>query len=93
MDNSLTDNMKFKPLNNNVLIKTIDVEQITASGLYIPDTAKGKPKKGTIVAKGSVSSLININDVVLFRENAGVEVKIDDINYLLMDEKELYGIL
>jgi chaperonin GroES len=93
MDNSLTDNMKFKPLNNNVLIKTIDVEQITASGLYIPDTAKGKPQKGTIVAKGNVSPLINVDDIVLFRENAGVDVKIDDVNYLLMDEKELYGIL
>ena len=85
MDNSLTDNMKFKPLNNNVLIKTIDVEQITASGLYIPDTAKGKPQKGTIVAKGNVSPLINVDDIVLFRENAGVDVKIDDVNFYIDD--------
>lgn len=85
--------MIFKPLNNNVLVKPVPVEQITASGLFIPDTVKGKPLKGEIISKGNVDVKINIGDIVLYEENAGTEITIEGNVYLIMDEKELYGIL
>jgi chaperonin GroES len=85
--------MNFKPLNNNILIKPLAVEQITASGIFIPDTAKGKSLKGEVKAIGNVDVRINVGDIVLFAENSGAEIKIDGDDYLIMDEKYLYGIL
>ena len=85
--------MNFIPLNKNILIKPLAVEQITASGIYIPDTAKGKSLKGEVIAKSNVDVRINIGDIVLFAENSGSEVRIDEETYLIMDEKDLYGIL
>ena len=85
--------MIFKPLNNNVLVKPVPVEQITASGIFIPDTAKSKSLKGEIISKGNVDDKINVGDIVLYAESSGSEITIDGNVYLVMDEKELYGIL
>jgi chaperonin GroES len=85
--------MKFRPLHDRVVVKRVDAESKTASGIIIPDTAKEKPSEGEVVAVGSggrdeAGKLIPIDvkagDRVLFGKWSGTEVKIDGIEYLIM---------
>ena len=88
--------VKFKPLADRVLIQTAPSEEKTASGIYIPDTAKEKPLKGTIVAVGSgkkdETMQVKVGDVVLYGQYSGTEIKIDGNDYLIMKESDIYGI-
>ena len=83
--------MSLKPLNDRVLVKRLESEERTASGLYIPDTAKEKPSKGEVVAVGPgkhaddgklVPMAVKVGDMVLFNKYAGTEVKIDGAEHL-----------
>ncbi len=94
--------MNFKPLYDKVLVKRVEAEQKTKSGLYIPDTAKEKPLEGVIIALGTgkvteegkvLPLTVKINDKVLFGKFAGNEIKIDGEEYLLMREDEILGIM
>jgi len=94
--------MKFRPLYDKVLVKRVEAEQKTKSGLYIPDTAKEKPLEGVVVALGNgkvteegkvLPLTVKINDRVLFGKFAGNEIKIDGEEYLLMREDEILGIM
>lgn len=88
--------MKFKPLADRVLIETAPAEERTVSGIIIPDTAKEKPLKGTVVAvgpgKSDESMTVKVGDAVLYGQYSGTEIKIDNGNYLIMKESDIYGI-
>lgn len=92
----------IKPLQDRVLVKRLEAEEKTASGLYIPDSAKEKPQEGEIVAAGPGRFLDNGNrleltvkagDKVLFSKYAGNEVKLDGEEYLIMKEDDILGIV
>jgi chaperonin GroES len=88
--------ISFKPLADRVLIEPIPAEQKTASGIFIPDTAKEKPLQGTVVAVGSGKidepMTLKVSDKVLFGQYSGTEIKLDGKNFLIMRESDVYGI-
>ena len=91
----------IKPLGDRVLIQADVAEEVTSSGLYIPDTAKEKPQQGTVVAVGpgkvengtKVDMSVSEGDKVLYGKYAGTEVTIDGAEYLIMRESDIVGIL
>jgi len=94
--------MKFKPLRDRVLVKYSEEAEKTAGGLYIPDSAKEKPQKGEIVAVGPgritddgklqpVS--VKVGDTVLFDKYSGSKVTMDDVEYLIIREEDILGIV
>jgi chaperonin GroES len=94
--------MKFRPLHDRVVITRIDAESKTAGGIIIPDTAKEKPTEGEVVAVGpggrdESGKLIPIDlkagDRVLFGKWSGTEVKIDGVEYLIMKESDIMGVI
>ena len=94
--------MKFRPLHDRVVVKRIDAEEKTAGGIIIPDTAKEKPQTGEVVAVGpggrdEAGKLIPIDvrsgDKVLFGKWSGTEVKIDGVEYLIMKESDIMGVV
>ena len=94
--------MKFRPLHDRVVIKRIEAEGKSAGGIIIPDTAKEKPQEGEVIAVGpggrdDSGKLIPIDvkagDRVLFGKWSGTEVKLDGIEYLIMKESDLMGVL
>jgi chaperonin GroES len=94
--------MKFTPLHDRVLIKRLDKESKTKSGIIIPDTAKEKPAEGIVIAVGSgqlndsgtsISMTVKKDDKVLFAKWGGTEVKIDDEEFLVMKESDILGII
>jgi len=94
--------MKFRPLHDRVVIKRIEAEEKTTGGIIIPDTAKEKPQEGEVIAVGpggrdESGKLIPIDvkagDRVLFRKWSGTEVKLDGVEYLIMKESDLMGVL
>jgi chaperonin GroES len=94
--------MKFRPLHDRVVVTRIDAEDKTAGGIIIPDTAKEKPQEGKVIAVGpggrdEAGKLIPIDvkagDRVLFGKWSGTEVKIDGVEYLIMKESDIMGVL
>ena len=94
--------MKFRPLHDRVVLKRIEAEEKTSGGIIIPDTAKEKPQQGEVVAVGpggrdEAGKLIPIDlkagDRVLFGKWSGTEVKIDGVEYLIMKESDVMGVL
>lgn len=87
----------FKPLADRVLVEPAPAEQVTASGIIIPDTAKEKPLKGKIVAAGPGKKdepmQVKVNDIVIYGQYSGTEIKIDGKDYLIMRESDIYGII
>ena len=93
----------FKPLNNYVLLQRIEEETKTAGGIIIPDTAREKPSRGTVVAVGDgafengtrVPMTVAVGDTVLFAKwaSSANEVKIDGADYVLIRESDILGIL
>ncbi|MEN9968179.1 MAG: hypothetical protein RIR94_351 [Bacteroidota bacterium] len=88
--------VNFKPLADRVLVEPAPAEQKTASGIIIPDTAKEKPLRGTVVAAGSGKKdepmSVKVGDSILYGQYAGTEIKIDGQNFLIMRESDIYGI-
>ena len=86
----------FKPLADRVLIEPAAAEEKTASGIFIPDTAKEKPLEGTIIAVGNGKKdeplTVKVGDKVLYGQYAGTEIKLDGKKYLMMRESDIYGI-
>ena len=94
--------LKFRPLHDRVVVKRIDAEAKTAGGIIIPDTAKEKPSQGEIIAVGPggrdesgrlVPLDVKAGDRVLFGKWSGTEVKIDGVEYLIMKESDIMGVL
>ena len=90
-------NLKIKPLADRVLVEAAAAEDKTAGGIIIPDTAKEKPQKGTVVAVGPGKKdepmTVKVGDVVLYGKYAGTEITIDGGNYLIMRESDLVAII
>ncbi|HQO49041.1 MAG TPA: co-chaperone GroES [Bacteroidales bacterium] len=89
--------LSIKPLADRVVIEPAQAEQKTASGIIIPDTAKEKPQKGTVVAVGPGTTenplTLKEGDVVLYGKYAGTEFTIDGANYLIMRESDIIAII
>ena len=94
--------MKFRPLHDRVVVKRIDAEEKTAGGIIIPDSAKEKPSQGEVIAVGPgardesgklVPLDVQVGDRVLFGKWSGTEVKIDGVEYLIMKESDIMGVL
>ena len=94
--------MSFRPLQDRLLVRRIDAEEKTASGLIIPDTAKEKPQEGEVVAVGpggrtEAGALIPMDvkrgDRVLFGKWSGTEIKVGDEDLLVMKESDVFGVI
>ena len=94
--------MKFRPLHDRVVVKRVAEEEKTRGGIIIPDTAKEKPMEGEIVAvgpgardeKGALVALdVKAGDRILFGKWSGTEIKLDGVEYLIMKESDIMGIL
>jgi chaperonin GroES len=95
--------VKVQPLHDRVLVEPMPAEEKTAGGIIIPDTAKEKPQKGTVVAVGQgrwdedgekrIPLDVKVGDVVLYGKYAGTEITIDGKEYLIMRESDIYAII
>jgi chaperonin GroES len=94
---------RIRPLADRVVIKPVEREEKTKGGIYLPDTAsKERPMEGTILAIGDgrvddngkkVPMNVKVGDKVLFAKYSGTEYKVDDVEYLILAEKDILGII
>ena len=88
--------LNIKPLSDRVIVEPAAAETQTASGIIIPDTAKEKPQKGTVLAVGNGKKdepmSVKVGDSILYGQYAGTEIKIDGNTFLIMRESDIYGI-
>lgn len=89
--------VNIKPLADRVLVEPAPAESKTASGIIIPDTAKEKPQKGSIVAVGSGKKdepmTVKVGDTVLYGKYSGTEISVDGKEYLIMRESDIFAVL
>ncbi|MBM44380.1 MAG: co-chaperone GroES [Phycisphaerae bacterium] len=94
--------MAVKPLEDRILVRPLEAEDKTESGIYLPESAKEKPMRGTVVAMGPgrllengerVSPSVKNGDVVVYSKYAGTEVEIKNENHLIIRESELLGVI
>jgi len=93
--------MKLKPLADRVVVKPIEQESKTKSGIIIPDTAKEKSQKGKVVAVGQgkyddgklVPLSVKVGDMVLYREYGGEELKLDNETVMILKEEDILAIV
>lgn len=89
--------VNIQPLADRVLVEPAAAEEKTASGLYIPDTAKEKPQKGTVVAIGNGKKdeplTVKVGDTVLYGKYSGTELTVEGTDYLIMREADIFAIL
>jgi chaperonin GroES len=93
---------KIRPLQDRLIVKRIDNTEKTASGLYIPDSAQEKPQQGKVIAvgkgkvteDGTVRPLdVKVGDTIIFGKYSGQEIKVDNDEYLIMKEDDVYGVV
>ena len=89
--------VNVKPLADRVLVEPLPAETKTASGIIIPDTAKEKPMKGTVIAAGPGKTdepvTVKVGDVVLYGKYAGTELSIEGKEYLIMRESDIFAVI
>ena len=94
--------MKIRPLQDRIIVKRVEEEEMTKGGIIIPDSAKEKPMEGKVIAVGNGKILDNgqktkpdvkAGDKVLFSKYAGTEVKIDGEEHLIMREDDILGVI
>ena len=94
--------MKFRPLHDRVVVKRVAEEEKTKGGIIIPDTAKEKPMEGEVVSVGPgardekgtlVAPDVKAGDRILFGKWSGTEIKLDGVEYLIMKESDIMGIV
>lgn len=85
------------PIADRVLVEPAAAEEKTASGIIIPDTAKEKPQRGTVVAVGAGKKdepmTVKAGDTVLYGKYGGTEITIDGVDYLIMRESDIYAVI
>ena len=94
--------MKLKPLGDRVVVKPVEQKEVKKGGIIIPDTAKEKPQEGEIVAagKGKISDDgklipmdVKVGDKILYGKYSGTEVKLEDVEYIIMHQDDILGIV
>ena len=94
--------LKLKPLGDRVLVEPIEREEVTASGIYVPETAKERPQEGLVVAVGPgrkdddgdlIPMDVKKGDRVLYAKYGGTEVKLEEKKYLILKESDILAIL
>src|SRR5437016_2828259 len=95
--------MNLRPLGDRVVIKPVEREERTKSGIVLPDTAKEKPQEGLIEAVGNgryneqsgqrVALDVKVGDRVIYAKYAGSEVKVDEVEYLILSEKDILAVV
>ncbi len=94
--------MKIRPLHDRILVKRVEEEAKTKGGIIIPDSAKEKPFEGEVISVGKgrktedgkvVALDVKAGDKILFSKYAGSDIKIDDVEYLIMREEDVLGII
>lgn len=90
-------NVNIKPLADRVLVEPAAAEEKTASGLFIPDTAKEKPQRGAVVAVGNGKPdepmTVKVGDTVLYGKYSGTEISVEGKDYLIMRESDIFAVL
>ncbi|NBW40741.1 co-chaperone GroES [bacterium] len=98
----MSENSKIRPLQDRLIVKRLEEDEKTASGLYIPDSAKEKPQQGKVLAvgkgkvreDGTIQPIdLSVGDVVLFGKYSGQEIKVDGDDVLIMREDDVYGVV
>ena len=88
--------MKIKPLSDRVLVRPTAAEEVTVSGIIIPDTAKEKPLKGTVLATGNGNKdeemVVKEGDVVLYGKYAGTEIEVEGEKLLIMRQSDILAV-
>ena len=94
--------MDLQPLGDRLIVEVLDEEEMTVSGIVLPDTAKEKPQRGTIIAVGKgrrdddgdrIAMDVEVGQEVLFAKYAGTEFKLEDEDYLILSEKDILAIV
>ncbi|HXF63102.1 MAG TPA: co-chaperone GroES [Caldilineaceae bacterium] len=94
--------MNLKPLGDRVVVKPVEQEEQTASGIFLPETAKEKPQQGTVIAAGPgarkesgerIAMDVQVNDTVLYAKYAGTSIKLDGQEYLILKESDILAIV
>ncbi len=95
--------MRLRPLGDRVVIKAIEREERTKSGIVLPDTAKEKPQEGLVEAVGNGRFIettgkrepldVKVGDRVVYAKYAGSEIKLDEIDYLILSEKDILAVV
>lgn len=94
--------MQIKPLGDRILVKPCEGKEVTKGGIVIPDTAKEKPQEGEIIAVGDgrktedgkvIVLTVKKGDKVLYGKYSGTEIKLDSVDYLIMREDDILGIV
>ena len=94
--------MKFKPLQDRILVKRLEEGEVKKGGIIIPDTAKEKPVQGEVIAVGPgrkddegkiIPMELKVGNKILFGKYSGTEVKLDDEEFIIMKEDEVLGVL
>jgi chaperonin GroES len=92
----------LKPLADRLVVEPVEQEEMTASGLVLPETAKEKPQKGTVIASGPgrrdddgkrIEMDVAVGDVVLYAKYAGTEIKVDSKKLLILKESDVLAII
>ena len=94
--------LKLKPLGSRVVIEPVEQEEITAGGIVLPETAKEKPQKGTVMAVGAgdrndkgerIPLDVKVGDIILFAKYSGTEIKLDGKKLLILRESDILAIV
>ncbi len=94
--------MNLKPLGDRLIVQAIEQEEVTASGIVLPETAKEKPQQGKVLAAGPgarkddgsrAAMDVSVDDTVLYAKYAGTEIKIDGNKYLILKESDVLAIV
>ena len=95
--------MNVKPLGDKLIVKRADPQEMTESGIFLPESAKDKPREGEIIATGKgilnresgeyLPFSVKTGDKVIFTSYAGTEIKVDNAEYLIMTEDDILGII
>jgi len=87
--------MKFKPLGERALVRVVEREETTASGIVLPDTAKEKPQTAEVVAVGQFEDGVQVSegDVIVFAKYSGTEINLEGDDYMILDADDILGIV
>ena len=87
--------MKFKPLGERALVRIVEREETTASGIVLPDTAKEKPQTAEVVAVGQLEDGVQVSegDVIVFAKYSGTEISLEGDDYMILDADDILGIV